>query len=54
LYEVLVDNRARNLYFDLEQARPAVMSIAEHDECCWKKVMLLQGIILSAFRYASV
>jgi hypothetical protein len=54
LYEVLLDTKARNLYFDLEQVRPPEMPIAEHDTFCWRKVLLLQDIILSTFRFASL
>jgi hypothetical protein len=51
LYEVIVHNRARNLYFDLDQTRPAGMSKDQHDRRCWAKVQLLRRIVCESFRY---
>jgi hypothetical protein len=51
LYEVIPESRARNLYFDLEQSRPAGVSREEHDRQCWAKVKLLVRLVCDTFRY---
>lgn len=56
LYEVIVVDRARHLYFDLEEARPVGCSSPEeilaHDQMCWAKVRLLQLVIRYTFECA--
>lgn len=49
-YEVIIANRARHLYFDLEQKRPAGVSKADHDTACWAKVQHLKVLVYHAFR----
>lgn len=53
LYEIIVQNRPRNLYFDLEEQRPTGMCQQEHDKVCWAKVQLLVHIVRDSFRYGS-
>ena len=50
LYEIVLEDRARHLYFDLEEKRPVGASLYKHDEDCWKKVLKLQQLVRQAFR----
>lgn len=55
LYEISFKDRARNLYFDLEQLRSSSScnSTEEHDRECWLKVRVLQSMVTEVFRYAT-
>jgi hypothetical protein len=40
-YEVLLEDRCRHLYFDLEEMHPASSSIQTHDKLCWHRLQML-------------
>ena len=50
LYEIIPHDRARNLYFDIEQNRPTKMSVPQHDMECWEKTQLLKEMVIDVFR----
>lgn len=54
LYEIMFHDRARHLYFDVEQPRDDASShgLAEHDLQCWNKVQMLKSIVTEIFRCA--
>ena len=54
LYEINSGDRAKSLYFDLEQLRsPSSCTTAEeHNRECWVKVQILQSMVIEVFRYA--
>ena len=55
LYEISFKDRAKNLYFDLEQPRSSSSSMTaeEQDRECWVKVQVLQSMVTDVFRYAA-
>jgi hypothetical protein len=54
LYEIIAENRARNLYLDIEESRPLGISRTEHDMECWLKVQLIMSMLRHGFGTPSV
>ena len=44
-YEIILEDRCRHLYFDVDVTRPEGVHISDHDASCWSRVRVLLDLV---------